>query len=256
MKNLKIAICLSGQIRNWRGASENFHNIYLDEHEYIDFDIFFHTWNFNSVAEKSQDGSIKWTDKQLAQEEIYSVQNFYNPKKFLIEDKITPFWNPDLIMSDPGTISQLYSIHACQKLKTQYELDNDFVYDVVVRSRFDISYENSLFENFKRFSSNSIHVSYCNYDLSTGEKFGGFMNDFFWYSDSVTYDIFSEIYLNLDKINRNHFEDGKIWLEKILPYYALSNNINLVKIGNSMKIVRQNVHELKSGLESSYEIVK
>lgn len=121
---MKIAILLPGYPRKYMTACETLKAPYVDKY---DCDFFIHAWY---PAQGIEDANI------------YSGYiNAFKPKKFLLEKQIlfdpstTPNkWN----MLLQNVISQFYSLKIVNSLKTQYEQENNFKYDVVMRMRPDI----------------------------------------------------------------------------------------------------------------------
>lgn len=109
MKSGKIAICISGQLRSGIQGIEVFRKFFSSLGNY---DVFYHTW------ELDQD-----TSKQ--------VQALYTPVSFLEE--------PPVDITQVGNFgSMLYSIMMANELKKRHEIENNFRYDLVIKTRFDL----------------------------------------------------------------------------------------------------------------------
>ena len=111
MKSGKIAICLSGQLRTGILAHNVFRRFFGSLGNY---DVFYHTWT-------------------LKRDTSRQVQELYNPVRFMEE--------PPLDVHEVGSFgSMLYSIMQANELKKQYEIENNFRYDLVIKTRFDLIY--------------------------------------------------------------------------------------------------------------------
>ena len=109
MKSGKVAICISGQLRTGILGHDVFRRFFgsLDN-----YDIFYHTWTLEP------DVSLK-------------LQSLYSPMKFIEE--------PSIDVDEVGNFgSMLYSIMMANELKKQHEIENNFRYDLVIKTRFDL----------------------------------------------------------------------------------------------------------------------
>tara|TARA_R110000772_G_scaffold89631_3_gene185605 strand:- start:1151 stop:1864 length:714 start_codon:yes stop_codon:yes gene_type:complete len=129
---MKIAICISGQPRNYK---ESFNS--LDEHflKKYDCDVYFHSWKASTFESTNfGTGNKKY---QLSEEQYEELLELYRPKSFIYEEPVVfdasgykcPIWRQPL----NNTLSMFYSIHkACQLVEGNY--------DYIVRARFDLDY--------------------------------------------------------------------------------------------------------------------
>jgi len=244
---MKVAICISGQLRSWEDCYESWiklvdniknHPNFIGKN--VEFDYFFHIWDFNTIPE------LQWTEhykkignvKKLtpvSQDEIQKVINIFNPKKYLIQgedvsfsrekitDEITTSLTADKIPIKTHicwTTSQLYSIMRCAFLKREYEVENNFEYDVCVRMRFDLLFNDKnimyLTNDFvKPIKEKTIYACHCyNIEYFPHNAVG----DIFYYSDSQTYDIITQLYDFLPYIDSNIFPPT-VKVEEIFGYY-------------------------------------
>lgn len=159
----KVAICISGLIRTGVKAFPCFQNFFGN----LDADVFYHTW----------------TDDPHKIEEI---RNLYKPVSFLVSDPL----------KNAGSFgSQLYGIMMSNHLKKTYEVEKDFRYDLVIRTRFDL-----VFPITNRFSEVPIdkRTIYCpggsnGYVYTDYESHG--INDVLFWGDSESIDIVSDVYM-------------------------------------------------------------
>lgn len=147
---MRIAVCLSGMLRNFESTHSTF-NKYISE--IYKPDIFFFGYPNNNGKE--------YCNKKLIE--------LYNPKKFLLQDYTEELRN--IICSNESkfkqncrletkinnTISQFYNIYNCDLLRQEYEKQNKFIYDVVIRSRTDVYYYKS-FEKHELLLASMGHV--------------------------------------------------------------------------------------------------
>jgi hypothetical protein len=75
------------------------------------------------------------------------ILNLYKPKKYIFEPPkkflLEEFTGANFELIKPqNVLSMFYSIEQANNLKKEYEKENNFVYDIVIRSRTDIILQN------------------------------------------------------------------------------------------------------------------
>jgi hypothetical protein len=129
---MKIAICISGQPRNFKQSYISLKEYFLDRYN---CDIYFHTWKANNF--ESTNFGFGNTQYLLTEEKYNDLIQLYNPKKYILEQPIIfdasdykcPIWRQPL----NNTLSMFYSIYKSIQLIEEE-------YDYIVRTRFDIDY--------------------------------------------------------------------------------------------------------------------
>jgi hypothetical protein len=129
---MKIAICISGQARNFKQSYNSLKTHLLDKY---DCDVYFHTWKTPHF--ESTNFGFGNTQYTLTDNDYNDLIQLYNPKKYIIEKHILfdaseykcPIWRQPL----NNTLSMFYSIYKSIQL-----IDEE--YDYVIRTRFDIDY--------------------------------------------------------------------------------------------------------------------
>jgi hypothetical protein len=120
LKSGKTAICISGQLRTGIEAYPGFKKFFNSLGNY---DVFYHTWTLDAPVSQH-------------------VQELYNPVVFVEEP--APDTAQQVKESSFGVM--LYSIMKANELKKKYEIENNFRYDLVIKTRFDLAFsEDSLF---------------------------------------------------------------------------------------------------------------
>jgi hypothetical protein len=233
---MKLAFCLSGHVRNFSDCKESFVNHIVNQYNP---DIFVHTWDeygygrngssTKPINEKTKLCIEKNKHLGLAEnteilrgtskidQELFSDLNV---KEIIIEnyDEIEPdilrIAEKVVIKDDidypPNFISAMRKVKLCNELRKQYEKQNGFQYDVVIKARPDLVYQKVFIdENPKQFFT-TISQSY------------GFMSDIFYYSNSSIMDKFCTFYdlfetyiekgyhFNPHRLMLKHLEDTKI----------------------------------------------
>lgn len=137
---MKIAVCLSGQPRTVSYAIGSILHHYSGEN--YSFDFFCHSWNYNTYKRKLEDGKLDFlgqpvfweADELVDEKELLNTLLKFNPQKIKIHSKsiLAGMW--------PWK-SLFYSATYANMLKKQYEVENNFRYDLVIKMRYDIIFD-------------------------------------------------------------------------------------------------------------------
>ena len=132
MLNKKVAVCFSGQIRDWQVATKIFYTIFPTDLSPCN-SRFFYAYMGHKYVEKTQIVLHVCVLTQL-HKDLTKIVETYKSKNI-----ICPYdakrW-PD---SEPW-IPLFYSFEYSILLKQQYELENNFTYDIVVKALKLIQY--------------------------------------------------------------------------------------------------------------------
>lgn len=227
-KKLKTALCISGHLRTFE---ENFDSVRVNILEKMDCDVFIHTWDKVGLAHRGLDAKYHNTETYKL---VDKIEKLYNPKKLVIEPS-KAFLVSNLMQSRlidrrdiPGTLSMFYKIEQCNNLKKEYEQENNFTYDCVIRFRGDLFVENPLpVDTFTNLNT----VFFSNYG-----HFGG-ISDQFAYGNSSIMDIYSSLYSNIQK----YLEEGApMHPEKLMKYHIEASKLPYTKVNVRYVIRRAN----------------
>ena len=220
---MKIAVCLSGQVRT---AVENFPNIknFLGD-VFNDCDFFMHCWDDCSYKtyNLSNVRRTPYKEKTTKFEKIYEL---YSPKKMQID-------NPDIeygynICNFMGIEPLWYSFLKSVQYKQQYELDNNFKYDYIVKLRYDVVLTLkpdviSIKDELQKIKNNTIYIS--GYDLMKHSiSKDRLAYDVVFISKSKEMDVASNYFWELAK----QFDNNNSYIN--LPHYLIQNNIETTRI--------------------------
>lgn len=134
---MKIAVCFSGQWRTGNYCYDNLKRFFGIL--YPDCDFFVHTWDANK--QKCYNLSNVFSkESNLTEDEIQELNNNYNPKKIIIENysKIYEESQYNNIKTFDIVQPLWYSFWKSIELKKQYEIENGFEYDYVIKLRPDV----------------------------------------------------------------------------------------------------------------------
>jgi hypothetical protein len=224
---MKIAICISGQPRNFKQSYKSLKTYFLDKY---DCDIYFHTWktpNFEST--NFGGGNYQY---QLNESDYNELIELYQPKHFILEQPITfdasnyqcPIWRQPL----NNTLSMFYSIYKSFQL-----IEGN--YDYVIRTRFDIDYSKFNLE----FPKEDLILPEWNTDFRV--KHRGYY-DIFAIGTQPAMKVYSEVFSNIISYITNDSElmeylqggwpgqDSPLRNEYLLKWHLLKNNIKVKEL--------------------------
>ena len=219
---MKIALCISGQPRN---PSRGIPNIlkYLN----FEFDVFYHAWWDNNSSKNYFTKSNAAKINDIVSEPVKNIwiswmYQYFDIKKLFLGTQIN-FIVPPILETRKTTYanafnicSSLYSIHKCNELKKEYEDQNNFKYDLVIRTRLDFGFSEII--NIKDFNQNIIYVP-NDYGI---DRYG--FNDQFAIGSSFNMDIYSDAYNNIEYILNSGYEKN-MGHEQIIQKHLENNNI-------------------------------
>jgi hypothetical protein len=241
MEKMKIAVCFSGQVRTWKYCYQN----WIDNLGPLgDVDYFCHFWDYNSVPEGSKNGyDIIPEDVLLTLDEKQAIIDTLNPKKIEFESKkiwenneISPTsenWYSKRVANKliPWHRNQFYSLMKSANLKRQYELENNFEYDVVIRMRPDSIFDGIPIIN--KVKPNTLYAIHRRFSKEL-DKFA--IGDVYYHCDSFTFDQISWFIDALRFIDEVDLVAGSP-PEYIFYYYIKSIEIDLDFADANPKVV-------------------
>jgi len=214
---MKIAICISGLFRMYE---KTFSSLFEHILNVYDCDIFISTWNLN--------------DKILN-----SIENLYEPKKIKQENFLN--FNLDKFRSRAeqhrnlhGVFSMYYKIKSCNDLKSEFEIENNFTYDCVVRCRSDLRFLSKVDIPYDR--NNSL-IWLPNH----GDYLG--LNDQFALGTSQAMNKYSEVYSNIE----NLYNQKSLFVPEMLLHKHFNvSQLSIGRINMDYEILRDNGHVLNN----------
>ena len=250
----KIAVCLSGQPRTWKKCYSTWFDV-MDGWGEVDY--FCHLWNYNSDSSLSQYELGDTPDTLITAEEMHDIRETLHPKKLVFQPK-----KNDVILGEglanpvaPWAHSQFYSMWRVANLKRQYEIENDFEYDLVVRLRTDLVLQPKFMPTVMAPST-----LYAVHTQETDPVYGvPRIGDIFFLSDSLTFDHIAMFYHSLRYIDADHVLPGKSELyafppEIALYYYCVMSGIDIQPLNAlDIKVMRSQEHLARVGKLHPYE---
>jgi hypothetical protein len=217
---MKVAVLLSGKFRN---SYEEYKSIKKNLIDKYNADIF-----INYIY----DNTIDINPIELI--------NLYNPKNIQftqlpntvidIVDMVSNYSKADE-SNTLSIFSMWYGIKKTNELKVNYELENNFKYDVVIRARFDTEILNKV---ELKLVQNSIFIP-------IGSDHRGGYNDLFAYGSSNTMDYYCSTFDNLIQ----YIIDGElIHPECLLRHHLDKHNFTFIRTNIPLKLRGRLVNEV------------
>lgn len=271
MRDLKVALCFSGQPRAWQVALPSIKQFIAEFDETPD--IFCHLWNFNSTSNHvvgATKGEVE-QDEIVRQTEVNDLIQHYQPKKLIIEDrnksdaikrralnKMNDLVGLDKVLNMGGCpfwlAPQYYSMKRASELKSEYEVENKFFYDVVIRMRYDLFLHDWTINDFFKLNNN-ISIDpfdfYGTHIRAINEFPFSIIGDVFFWADSHTYSTVAEYVNFLPHVFAKNFPKD-LSPEKLFAYFIRSSFLNFhsfeldPKVARSQEyfdLLKQNGHE-------------
>lgn len=225
---IKTALCISGHLRTFL---DNYNSVKVNILDKLNCDVFIHTWDTLGLSYRHTDSNLHITETKHVTD---TINKLYKPKKIIIEKSryfsITPLMQQRLIdhRDVSGILSMWYKIEACNNLKKDYEIENNFKYDCVIRFRGDLFVEQPI--------PIDIHTNLQHLFLPNYGNFGGAC-DQFAYGNSEIMDKYSELYSNLE----NHLTAGApLHPERMMLFHLEKQNLPIAKVNFKYLIKRAN----------------
>ena len=174
----KVAVLLSGQLRDWKTASKIF-KLWNYANNEISYDFFLSTWDDSYRGVDSKDADLSMC---VASEVI------------LCED---------FLLADSEVLKYTHLLKRTNILKNRYEKEQNIKYDVIIATRPDIMLGPRVLEELGRnikgkyigqrtlFIHNGITEKLVNPNTN---EYGFFMTDFFVYGHSMAVNEFAKMY--------------------------------------------------------------
>lgn len=174
---MRVAVILSGFIRIWEDVKKSFVEMLMSDPN-VDVDIFIHTYHQNMY-----EFTAGHKDVFLTVEEIENLFCGLNVRCLTIEnrDEIMPFISAaahefensenfhaaQLESSDKNSVAipigvrtfdQLRKLRLCNEMRRKYEDRHNFKYDLVMKTRFDVTYYNK--PQWSEMGDGNLHLGY------------------------------------------------------------------------------------------------
>lgn len=232
---MKIALCFSGQPRFLKEVSQYILRNICDGY---DVDVFMHLWFDEDLQNKpyKYGGDGGWVNQRISPDAITDAQTIYSPKKLKVEKSrifkdsniVTDYcynpngsiihwtrhWNesqePDYKNRMVNNwLSSFYSLNQVNILKKEYEYENDFKYDFVVRCRTDSVVQTKII--FEQYNPSIVYYT------NILNQPDGMIADYLNFGGSKQMDCFMSTFNYIDRIFDICNQDlGGAWSNEML----------------------------------------
>ena len=201
---MRIAVLLSGQLRQWDYAKHNQKWFWETGDKDDEIDYFIHTWTY-SGDRKAVSQEYEW--RKVEKKEFNEIVKWYDCKKSILDNKPQKYF-----YGNDHWSGLFYSFVQSVMMKRQYELENDFQYDLVIKSRPDIVFNPRRHFSYEPLEDNVIWTTHGG---NMEHEHGMWnMNDCCFYSNSYSMDLLANCYAFRQKIingNSGHsVDDGDL----------------------------------------------
>lgn len=236
---MKFAICISGLARTYKKTYESFWiHVVNTLRERGSVDIFISTWDKQNISTPSID-LVQNTSTDIAdivslyKPRVLEVESFDSIKNTFLLSRFTQRRCPieslikdGILFSIPGQ----YKIMKCNNLKRRIEIQEEFRYDLVLRTRFDFDITRINIDEIKLDKMN------CLYDHC------GTIGDYFYVAGSRHMDTICDLFNNYPYIL--NLQGTDMGPERNLKNHIISTGIatNIIK-GYTYALVRENFRQ-------------
>lgn len=246
---MKIAVCISGQARNYEKGYQELKKWFLDKY---DCDIYIHTWKDKKIVRNNFDENFTPSHSyELNDNDFNRILDLYKPKAHYFQHPI-PFDVNDIkgILNRRlnNLLSAAYSIQACYDLVKE----SGIKYDLVIRYRFDLRFTDWVYPDCQFLTDitqlDPNQVSVFEYDQieGFGDSRPGEIDDLFAVGGMDVMEVYSNYFswiLYYQFIDESGYWDwllglvedpDKMVAESYLKYHLVKNNIpiNFVNSNN------------------------
>ena len=238
---MKVAICISGQPRNYEKGYLELKKWFLDKY---DCDVYIHTWR-DDVPMEAGHKYVKERKYEFTDDDYKSIVDLYKPKTWHFQKPI-PFDTTDVRGPHIGyklnsALSASYSIHACYNLVRSFGIK----YDLVIRTRFDLEFTDYIspeclfLKDLSLLDSKKLNVFEYHMNPEGSPTRLSEVDDLFAvsspeiagiYADYFTY-VISYVYMNdayKSWLDKNISENADpIYPESLLKYHLVTNGVEI-----------------------------
>lgn len=233
---MKIAICISGGVRYPHLGLQSIQKIIPNEY----VKVFIHTWKIkNKDSFLKTVSGLEYKEEDKTVETNLSFLENYNYEKLLIENydecekKFKDLFNSlkfvaatdpeDKPRTDVGPISMHYSIYRANELKSEYEKENNIVFDWVIRMRTDSDF---------RYDVLDMNCLNSELNIPSGEDWAAnSINDQFAIGTSHSMNLYSSFYKNI-----HYTQSSKYYPETIFYSHLKNMSLNINRIDFPVRI--------------------
>lgn len=212
--NLNIAVCFSGHLRTYENCALNINDKIIKPltDSGINVYTFLSTWdkNCNLISTNNL------TDYEIEE----SKEDFF--LKSYTRDNYNSKYSGKLTC--PNSISMLYKMNKVYKLANEYGLKNNINYDVIIRIRPDVIYDNFLSTQLIKESLNSNNTIYMPNHHGKYIEVTKYISDQFFFGNTESMKKIMTIYQKIDEIlTEDFFFTGEGFIDRQINHDNIIN---------------------------------
>lgn len=200
---MKVALCVSGSLRNFKDTFYSFKEFILDV---FDTDTFIY-------SPENKEGYLQ---------NLEEVNKLFKPKYAVITET-SHYSTLTCKYSAPNIYYMAYNVLMCNNLKKEYEQKNNFTYDLVIRARPDFFW-------FRSFTENEINLAKANILIPKEWSFKVHSDlarcDMLAIGNNEHMNVYSSLYNYID----NYGEKITVHPETLCGYHLYMNKIPNIEI--------------------------
>jgi hypothetical protein len=229
---MKIALCLSGQMRTFRECYPSLKKFILDP---LKPDVFIYTDSYKGIT-REVENLEDFKNEKIGEEEL---KDLYEPKTIVVEtpkknctEEIDGIKVPELLkQKEPkdykGALPMFSQIYKCNELKKKWEKKNKFKYDLVIRLRPDIQF----LEPLPKGILNNPEIVWYNNSENGTPCTPWQISDKFFLSNSKNMDYCCSVFTNLPRYWKKPLGNGKKGQhrvgERLMKYHLKKGNFKI-----------------------------
>jgi len=221
--------------------------------------------NNHSILRKKAHYGYGWNIEKSIIETFLSKTFDDNLKKYFVWEQDAKKINDNFPKTkwDHLRANELYKIFECHKLMEQYEKENNFKYDVIIRMRFDLGLKKKLYdetlinnEELKKTYGNQYIITVGGWDCPKSYKKIGFCHSFCYGHRDAIQSLVEIINIEDPKRYTEGCQPGA-YLEPIMSHYLVHKKVGMVYLTNPHEHKHKKVRVVR-GIASSkqYEILE
>jgi hypothetical protein len=239
---MKIAICISGQPRNYEDGFGELKKWFLDKY---DCDVYIHTWKDTTTEFTSSHNFTKTRHYKFTEEDYQNILDLYNPVSYKFQRPIN-FDDTNITGNLGFTINGILSAWLSTQQSIQQALNSKTQYDLIVKYRFDLQFtdyvspECEILNNFENLNPDYLHC----FSFGTHDD-GNFrpteIDDLINIGGPKVMEVYSQLFSHIIKycyLDPNHVQwlidkvgDGDVYAhETLLRWHLEQNNIYINRI--------------------------
>jgi hypothetical protein len=195
---MKIALILSGSVRNIEDTFDSMEYYFLNKFQNIDVffygceNVFGREKNIDFLTKKFSPKKIVVNEKSFYTDEIgldiLSKKNHHTPSP--------SHWNK--------SIWAFYNVMMCNQLKKEYESENNFEYDLVIRSRMDLFWFREVNKDEIEMAKDSVVIPW-DWAFRSGPPWNGRYpfgySDFYAISNNNLFNFYADAYKYINEFS-------------------------------------------------------